>query len=105
MPSTDLQRQRMSEDPHWLFRVRSAVSGAANVVLDEGAVTNHTERAEYARTVLADLDTYAAQLSKVVVERNIVATDNAIDYDFEIGAITSQVSDDDLQDEFSDIWN
>jgi hypothetical protein len=105
MPSTDYQRQRLAVDTNFLLRVRSAVAGAANTVLDEGAVTNHTERATYARTVLADLDAYAEQLAKVLVERAIIKTDNAIDYDYEIGAIVSAVTDANLKAEFDDIWD
>ena len=106
MPSTDRQRQLLAEDVHFQSRVRSAVSSVANDIFDEStATTHHAERLTYALLVIADLDAYGQQLARVIVERNVIATDNAIDYDFEIGAITSVAADTDLQTEFAGIWN
>jgi hypothetical protein len=92
MPNTARTQIALAASPHFRSRLSAALAKIAWQIMDEaGSVQNHTARIVFARQVLANVDTYAAQIASHIVERtNVLSATTS--YDFELGALGAVVT-------------
>ena len=96
----------LAGDPHFRTRLRNAGSVIAWQVLDEDPGTaNHTQRANYARNVLSNLDVWAAQQSASIVTRTNLNTPEETTFDYDIGAHVTTATDAEIESQLATDWN
>src|ERR1041385_2261011 len=96
MPNDSFSQQRLAEDKNFQLRVRNALATVAWSVLNESPTTpNHTERANYARQVLGDLDKFTPPITRGLVTRPNV-NNFTTSFDFQRGAVVNASGDPDL---------
>jgi hypothetical protein len=105
MPNSSFTQQALANAPHFRQRVRAALATVAWQVLSEaGSVENHVIRANYARLVLANLDSVTGQILGWLVERpNLTAFTTS--YDFTIGSVVTASGDPDIESQLATDWN
>lgn len=98
-------QQALALDPRFRIRVRAAIAKVAWQILEESAGTaNHEIRANYARLVLANLDSIVNQIAPWLVMRgNLLAFTTS--YDFAVGGVVTTSGDADIESQLATDWN
>lgn len=97
-------QQALAADPRFQLRVKNALASVAWQVLNETPPANHAARAAYARLVLSDLNSYAAEIAGSLVTRPNVMN-FVTSYDFVELAVVTTSGDADLQSQLATDWN
>lgn len=108
MPNNARTQQALAAGQHFRSRVKAALAKVAYQVLDEDAATaNHTQRASFARQTLGNLEQAAFNLCPGFVMRTNVFL-FATSFDFELGAngeVVTASGDPDLEAQMLTDWN
>lgn len=105
MANTARTQMALAHSLHFQSRVKAALAKVAWQVLNENpSVSKHTERANFARTVIAQLDNVTNGIVGWLVERPGVFTFNT-SYDFEVGTVITASGDSDIESQLTSDWN
>lgn len=105
MANDAYSQQQLAVVPKFRERVRGALSTVAWQVLNEAdTVASHTDRAAFARQVLANTTYHADSISSWLVMRpNVIAFDTT--YDFPMGCLVTASGDADIESQLMTDWN
>jgi hypothetical protein len=105
MPNDAFTQQRLAQDLSFQGRVRGAISRVAFEVLEEDPATpNHTQRATFARQVLTNLQYSPSQVSPWLAERpNLVGA--VTSFDFPSGNVVTTATDADIESQLHTDWD
>lgn len=105
MANTARTQVSLSQSPHFQSRVKSALAIVAWQILNEDVnIPFHSQRANYARTALNQLDSATSSIVGWLVERTNVIN-FATSYDFDIGTTVTASGDPDIQSQLNSDWN
>src|SRR5262249_15311112 len=109
MPNDAFTQQALAADPYFRKRVRSSLSSVAWQIQDEADATpNHTNRVNYARQVIRQLDYELNVIMPSFVMRPNVfnfATSYAFDFSTLVGQVVSASGDPDLMSQLATDWD
>jgi hypothetical protein len=105
MANTAIQQQRLADSPHFQARVKAAFAVVAFQVIAEGQDTpTEVQRYNYARSVLANLNSVTASTVGWLVQRtNLLGANTSYDYD--IPGVVTDATDAAIESQLSTDWN
>lgn len=109
MANDAFTQQALAADPFFKKRVRSAMSTVAWQIESESNTTpNHTNRVNYARQVIRQLENELNVIMPSFVMRpNVFSFATSYDYDFstQVGQVVSATGDPDIQAQLASDWD